>query len=356
MGRSRVIVAIVLVLAVSLLVAPKTARAQNASGGLTVLTFPGADSSNCGTLRALGQITVNGPSTFVAQATDANGTVVHSVTGAISDDPSRPFPRVLGSYGGVFQTAPARNPIRLVVAIDGVVVADLTANNPCFKPVAGVTFFNPGDKRIDPRPGDRIAVYCDPPDIVVVWGIDNASRGFPLATFSLQELLAAGPRGLRENAGSNGSVSASVDRHLNLCVGWAGGPYSANAEGDFAKSLNCNGRVPGAAQPGSGTMADGRADPRPGDRIAVYCDGLDTLVVWGIDYASKGFPLTTFSYRQLRRAGSRGLTQRLGNLGSVSASVDNQNNFWVAWHGGPLRADGVADLGFAKGFQCRFAS
>ncbi len=126
--------------------------------------------------------------------------------------------------------------------------------------------------------------------------------------------------------------------------------------GDFAKSVNCNGRIPGAPQPGSGTLADSRADPRPGDRIAVYCDGFDTLVVWGIDNDSKGFPLTTFSYHQLRQAGLKGLTRNLGTLGSVSASVDDQNNFWVAWNGSTFGANGQPGLGFAKGFRCAFAS
>lgn len=92
---------------------------------------------------------------------------------------------------------------------------------------------------------------------------------------------------------------------------------------------------------------DNRVDPRPGDRLAVWCNQPDTLVVYGIDNNSRGFPLTTFSNAAIRVAGSNGLTRNLGSTGTVSVSEDNQNNFWLAWNGGPYG-------NFAKGFSCKF--
>src|SRR6202008_1813637 len=44
----------------------------------------------------------------------------------------------------------------------------------------GTTFFNPADGRIDPRPGDRIAIWCDAPNVMTIWGVGNDSKGKPL--------------------------------------------------------------------------------------------------------------------------------------------------------------------------------
>src|SRR5262245_52239193 len=128
MGRSRHVVAIVFVLTGLLLGIPRIAHAQNVTGSLDVLTFPGADSTNCGSLRVLGQVIVSAPSDFIAVATDASGNVIHGVTGTIGGDT---FPRTFSSYGGVFQQPPRQNAVHLVVVIDGVKVADVTANDPC---------------------------------------------------------------------------------------------------------------------------------------------------------------------------------------------------------------------------------
>ena len=112
----------------------------------------------------------------------------------------------------------------------------------------------------------------------------------------------------------------------------------------------CGGNLAGRAEffnPG-----DNRVDPRPGDRLAIWCEQPDTLTVYGVGDDSRGFLMVRFSYKALLAAGPKGLAQRAGANGTVSASTDGKNNFWVAWTG--LRADGQPDHGFAKGFSCAF--
>jgi hypothetical protein len=355
MSKSRGIVIIVLILAVAVLSAPQSAQAGSVTGSFNFLTFPGADSNNCGEMRAVGSVTVtaNGVG-FAVSATDGNGVNVYSRL-VNPGDPGSLNAGTYSAYRAPFQVQPTRNPIRMIIVIDGDLVGDVSGNDPCLGG-QGVEWFNPGDSRIDGRPGDRIAVYCDVLDTVVVWGIDDKSNGVPLATFDLNDLVAAGRKGLTERLGNYGSVFAVSDSQGNLWIAWSGGPFNATGRGDFAKSLNCNGHIPGVAPAGRGTLGDGRADGRPGDRIAIYCDAPDSLVVWGIDNESRGFPLTTFSAQQLKRAGPRGITRKLGSLGSISASVDAKNNFWVAWNGGVFSANGLPNRGFAKGFQCKFSS
>jgi hypothetical protein len=114
-------------------------------------------------------------------------------------------------------------------------------------PTAGGAFFAPGDGRVDPRPGDRLAVYCNTtftPPSVSVWGIaDNlpdAKKGIFLATFNLPDLLKAGNRGITKNAGANlGSVSLADDGQGHFYAAWNGGKYNANGLRDFSKSFTC---------------------------------------------------------------------------------------------------------------------
>jgi hypothetical protein len=98
---------------------------------------------------------------------------------------------------------------------------------------------------------------------------------------------------------------------------------------------------------------DGRKNGWPGDRVVVWCN-LDSgiLDVYGINGEGKGFPLTTFNVKDVVRAGIKGITKNLGSTGLVSVSVDDQNNFWLAWNGGPFNANGQGD--WAKGFNCPF--
>lgn len=115
-------------------------------------------------------------------------------------------------------------------------------------PQAGaVTWFAPGDGRIDPRPGDRLAVWCNAasnPQDVVVYGIaDNQpdwNKGFYLASFANADLLKAGHGGITKALGPNGTVSMMTDGKGEFYVAWNGGQYGANGHGDFAKSFTCD--------------------------------------------------------------------------------------------------------------------
>lgn len=102
---------------------------------------------------------------------------------------------------------------------------------------------------------------------------------------------------------------------------------------------------------------DGRVEPKPADRVAVYCAGPE-LKVWGIGPDSVGFPIATFPFADIVNAGRGGISISKPGLGTVSVSVDSQNNFWLAWQGnisvsaGQFYADGTAKNGYAKGFTC----
>jgi hypothetical protein len=103
-------------------------------------------------------------------------------------------------------------------------------------------FFDPRDGRAEPRPGDRIAVWCniagDPPAIDV-WAVGNDSRGFRLTTFKFADLVKAGPKGVTKDLGRNGKLSAMVDDQNNFYVAWNGGPFGATGKASFAKTFTC---------------------------------------------------------------------------------------------------------------------
>jgi hypothetical protein len=138
---------------------------------------------------------------------------------------------------------------------------------------------------------------------------------------------------------------------------------------------------------------DGRVEPHPVDRLAIYCNRLAnpaTLDIWGITDDSKGFRLTTLVFADLLKARNTKLPQIKAQLlkllsqpdsdlneikallheyentdglhilsknlqvnGKLDISVDAQNNFYVAWSGGPFGANGQGS--FAKAFKCNFA-
>ena len=108
---------------------------------------------------------------------------------------------------------------------------------------SSTTFFNPGDSRIDGRPGDRIVVWCNAPDTIVVYGVkETDSGGFHLASFSNKALLKAGPKGIYIAVKNNGIVSISTDGKGNYWVAWNGGEHSANGQPGwgFAKGFTCD--------------------------------------------------------------------------------------------------------------------
>lgn len=100
-------------------------------------------------------------------------------------------------------------------------------------------FFTPGDGRVDPRPGDRIAVYCRS-DRLEVWGVRPDSVGEPVASFGYTELIYAGTRGITRGRANLGVIFARGDQAGNFFAAWSGGIYGATGTGDFAKSFHCN--------------------------------------------------------------------------------------------------------------------
>jgi hypothetical protein len=142
-------------------------------------------------------------------------------------------------YDGVlFQiyTAPTTGPVPYNFPAAHVQLVDITVG------CAPAAFFNPGDGRVDPRPGDRVAVYCNTsatPPTLDVWGVTNDSIGHRLFTFAYADLLSAGSKGILKKVEPLGSVFASTDGNGNFLVKWYGGPAGAIGTKDFAKSFAC---------------------------------------------------------------------------------------------------------------------
>lgn len=125
--------------------------------------------------------------------------------------------------------------------IDAVTVNGITWDfevAPLFEPPA--QFFDPGDGRYDPRPGDRIAAYCEA-NRLVVYGVNNQSRGFLLGNFGFEELKRAGEEGIYLDRGVDGIVSASMGPEGYIWVAWTGGQYNASGRAGhgFAKLVFC---------------------------------------------------------------------------------------------------------------------
>lgn len=104
----------------------------------------------------------------------------------------------------------------------------------------GPKFFNPGDNRVDGRPADRIVIWCNQPDKLVVYGTDPGQpdyrKGFELAVFSVKEIKVAGDQGLVKDAGEHGKVSVSLRKGW-YWVAWNGGKFKATGQNIFVKNF-----------------------------------------------------------------------------------------------------------------------
>ncbi len=117
--------------------------------------------------------------------------------------------------------------------------------------------FSPGDGRVNPLTGDRLAIYCNN-DNLDVWGIDSNEQGFHLTAFSLPELQGTkAVTHLTENGvvtlkldspaqthWANASFDATVqslfvDVSAVYHVAWTGGSFGANGQGAFYKVVPC---------------------------------------------------------------------------------------------------------------------
>lgn len=108
-------------------------------------------------------------------------------------------------------------------------------------PVPPAEFFNPGDGRYDPRPGDRLAAYCEAKR-VLIYGVNNNSRGFLMGIFEFEALKQAGEEGIYLDKGVDGILSASMGAQGHIWVAWTGGQHNASGrpEHGFAKLVKCD--------------------------------------------------------------------------------------------------------------------
>lgn len=97
---------------------------------------------------------------------------------------------------------------------------------------------------------------------------------------------------------------------------------------------------------------DGRVDPHQADRLAVYCNQSDKIVVYGVSDTApqdqSGFFLTMFSYKEVAGAGHPGITHTVGVNGRITVSLID-GWFWIAWNGGQFHATGQDT--FVKNFS-----
>lgn len=101
--------------------------------------------------------------------------------------------------------------------------------------------FYPGDDRLNGKPSDRVAVYCNQATGTIgVYVVNNAGQGTASTEFSGAAVVAAGSAGLTRNLGANGSVTIHGNAQGNFWLAWTGGPYGANGQGDFSKTVACS--------------------------------------------------------------------------------------------------------------------
>jgi len=109
----------------------------------------------------------------------------------------------------------------------------------------GTTWFNPGDARVSPTAGDRVAVYCNTnttgarANTIGILGIDDNGKGIPLALVNYSDLVKAGGKGIIVSAEPNGSIVIWMTSPNNFLVKWWGGQWDASGSGDFRKRFSC---------------------------------------------------------------------------------------------------------------------
>lgn len=204
--------------------------AATASGSFSSISFPG-----CDILLSGGTVDISAGNVH---------TVVKQGTTVLEED-TRPI------AGGQVQqytihfvdfAKPTGTLLLVKVDVDGSVIADLAGEYPSACLTADLSKIPSylRDGRVDPTPGDRLAIWCNKDQQTMdVWGVDNESRGWRLAIFTASELGAAGPTGVTKATKGLGVVSASMDRQGYIWVAWNGGAYGANGRDSFAKALNC---------------------------------------------------------------------------------------------------------------------
>ena len=220
---------------------------------------------------------INAGDTYSATANATTPTVTGGTIASGSGPISGAFSTEAAFFGWGSLQAPG-TPVHVDVSrtwnVDGTQTSfeDSTIGN-CI--LAPITFFNPHDGRVNPLPGDRIAVWCNlgatPPNIDV-WGIGSDSVGFRLATFNFSDVAKAAGKGLARNLGFNGGVNINMWAANSFYVAWRGGPYHATGQGDFAKNFTCSFPTTTASAVSGGSGGDiARSTTysvQPGDTLA----------------------------------------------------------------------------------------
>ncbi len=109
----------------------------------------------------------------------------------------------------------------------------------CQNQAAAPQWFNPDDNRVNAGAGERLVVWCNNPDQIVVYGVNDESEGFLLTTFSNKEVLAAGKKGVSHNLGKMGVVSINEETPTYFWLAWNGGPFGAYGRDVWAKAFRC---------------------------------------------------------------------------------------------------------------------
>jgi hypothetical protein len=261
---------------------------------IALLIFPGTGirpatatvnsaTSNCSSATVTG---TSGPSTPVSVEVRLNVGPVFPVLGTLNFSSNG-----AGNYTGVvgIPTQPAGTSLRINVTdstgftqlfINCTPGATASASSP-----GAVLSYDPGDGRVNPKPGERIAVWCNTggntPNLLF-YGVDPESKGFFLATINFADILKgtngkarqlnarlkrlvnsgngaedpavaaeieelvrqiryeAGLTTISRNLGRNGVLTVSVDAQNTFRVNLVGGPYGATGQGDWAKSFQCD--------------------------------------------------------------------------------------------------------------------
>ncbi|PJF34573.1 MAG: hypothetical protein CUN49_14990 [Candidatus Thermofonsia Clade 1 bacterium] len=100
---------------------------------------------------------------------------------------------------------------------------------------------------------------------------------------------------------------------------------------------------------------DGRAEPNPTDRIAIYCEAKwRDFEVWGVRADSTGYPLIVFEFDELTEVAGKPVVKTAHDGSRVVAWIDpEQPVFTVQWFNAAYGANGAPP--FAKVFRCPFA-
>jgi hypothetical protein len=132
-----------------------TRAATGPTGQYDILIFPGASATDCGTWAVYSRNGVYqpGPSLYTEKMTDGNSNTVfaRSSTGSIGTY------NLWDSQG--FMSQPQANPIHEHVVMDGVVIADIYADDPCLPPSQTYQFEGP----YIPQGYILRSVICDTP-------------------------------------------------------------------------------------------------------------------------------------------------------------------------------------------------